>query len=101
MAQTLIKAPATAQRGEIIEVHTTISHEMETGFRPGDDGKILPRNIITLFSCHYNDELVFEVADRDVGAVVGEVTERMQSAADLDVPLVVDVGTGSNWDEAH
>lgn len=60
MVRTLIKAPGSAQAGEIIEVHATIRHEMETGFRPGDDGKILPRNIITLFSCHYNDELVFE-----------------------------------------
>ncbi len=60
MARTLIKFPASAQRGEVIEIHTTIAHEMETGYRPGDDGKILPRNIITNFSCHYNDELVFE-----------------------------------------
>jgi sulfur-oxidizing protein SoxZ len=62
MARTLIKSPASAQRGEAIEIHTTIAHEMETGFRPGDNGKILPRNIITHFSCHYNDELVFEAA---------------------------------------
>jgi sulfur-oxidizing protein SoxZ len=60
MARTLIKSPASAQRGEVIEIHTTIGHEMETGYRPGDDGKILPRNIITHFSCHYNDALVFE-----------------------------------------
>lgn len=32
---------------------------METGFRPGEDGKILPRNIIQRFSCKYNDETVF------------------------------------------
>lgn len=62
MARTLIKLPASAKRSEVIEIHTTIGHEMETGFRPGDDGKILPRNIITHFSCHYNDELVFEAA---------------------------------------
>lgn len=62
MARTLIKSPASAQRGEVIEIHTTIGHEMETGFRPGDDGKILPRNIITHFSCHYNNTLVFESA---------------------------------------
>jgi sulfur-oxidizing protein SoxZ len=60
MARTLIKSPASAQRGDVIEIHTTIGHEMETGYRPGDDGKILPRNIITHFSCHYNDALVFD-----------------------------------------
>ncbi len=32
---------------------------METGFRAGEDGKILPRNIIKTFSCRYNGELVF------------------------------------------
>ena len=32
---------------------------METGFRAGEDGKVLPRNIIQTFSCRYNGELVF------------------------------------------
>lgn len=59
MALTLIKVPATAQRGEVIEIHTTIGHPMETGYRPGADGKILPRDIIQRFTCHYNNELVF------------------------------------------
>lgn len=59
MALTLIKVPPTAQRGEIIEIHTTIRHAMETGYRPGADGKILPRDIIRRFTCHYDDELVF------------------------------------------
>lgn len=60
MALTLIKAPASARRGEVIEIHATIGHPMETGYRPSDnDGKILPRDIITSFTCHYNDVLVF------------------------------------------
>ena len=59
MARTLINAPATAKRGEVIEIRATIGHPMETGFRPGDDGKILPRNLIKRFSCRYNGELVF------------------------------------------
>jgi sulfur-oxidizing protein SoxZ len=59
MALTLIKFPPTARRGEIIEIHTTIGHPMETGFRPGAEGKILPRDIIQRFTCHYNGELVF------------------------------------------
>ena len=32
---------------------------METGFRPGADGKTLPRDIITRFTCRYNGEVVF------------------------------------------
>ena len=59
MARTLINAPSTAKRGDVIEIRATIGHPMETGFRPGDDGKILPRNLITRFSCRYNGELVF------------------------------------------
>jgi sulfur-oxidizing protein SoxZ len=59
MARTLINAPSTAKRGEVIEIRATIGHPMETGFRPGDDGRILPRNIIQTFTCHYNGELVF------------------------------------------
>lgn len=59
MARTLINAPSSARRGEVIEIRTTIAHPMETGFRPGEDGKILPRNIIQRFSCRYNEEVVF------------------------------------------
>lgn len=59
MARTLINAPSTAKRGEVIEIRATIGHPMETGFRPGDDGKILPRNLVNRFSCRYNGELVF------------------------------------------
>ena len=59
MARTLINAPSTAKRGEVIEIRATIGHPMETGFRPGDDGRILPRNLIKRFSCRYNGELVF------------------------------------------
>ena len=59
MARTLINAPSTARRGEVIEIRATIGHPMETGFRTGEDGKVLPRNIIQSFSCRYNGELVF------------------------------------------
>ncbi|KRB68001.1 thiosulfate oxidation carrier complex protein SoxZ [Noviherbaspirillum sp. Root189] len=59
MARTLIKMPSTAKRGELIEIRTLISHPMETGYRPGADGKVLPRNIIRRFTCGYNGETVF------------------------------------------
>jgi sulfur-oxidizing protein SoxZ len=60
MALTLIKTPARVQRGEVFQVHATIGHPMETGYRPGADGKTLPRNIITRFKCLYNNALVFD-----------------------------------------
>jgi sulfur-oxidizing protein SoxZ len=59
MARSMIKAPKTAQRGEIIAIRTLIQHPMETGHRPGADGKILPQNIVRRFSCRYAGELVF------------------------------------------
>lgn len=48
-----------------------------------------------------HDELVFEVAEGDVEALVTGVNERMAAAADLSVALVVDAGVGDNWDQAH
>jgi DNA polymerase-1 len=48
-----------------------------------------------------HDELVFEVESGKVDAVTKRVTDLMNSAAELKVPLKVDVGTGVNWDEAH
>jgi len=48
-----------------------------------------------------HDELVFEVGDKDIDDAVIEIKKRMSAAASLSVPLVVDVGVGSNWDEAH
>ncbi len=48
-----------------------------------------------------HDELVFEVDAEFVEPLLVEVKQRMQDAAQLRVPLVVDAGVGSNWDEAH
>jgi sulfur-oxidizing protein SoxZ len=59
MAHALINVPKTAKRGDIVEIKTLISHIMETGFRHGSDGKLVPRNIITRFVCTYNGEQIF------------------------------------------
>lgn len=59
MARTLITMPKTAMRGDIIEIKTLIAHPMETGFRTGDAGALLPRNIIRRFTCRYGDDVVF------------------------------------------
>ncbi|MFV0477031.1 MAG: DNA polymerase I [Parahaliea sp.] len=48
-----------------------------------------------------HDELVFEVAEGEVESVRAHICELMAAAASLDVPLVVETGVGSNWDEAH
>ena len=59
MARALITMPKTAKRGEIVEIRTLIAHPMETGYRAGEDGKILPRNLIRRLSCRYDDVEVF------------------------------------------
>ena len=48
-----------------------------------------------------HDELVFEVASGEVAAVSEKVCQLMSDAAELAVPLLVEAGTGDNWDEAH
>jgi DNA polymerase-1 len=48
-----------------------------------------------------HDELVFEVAENQVESCSALIRKIMSSAADLNVPLLVDIGVGNNWDEAH
>ncbi|WP_296058026.1 DNA polymerase I [uncultured Amphritea sp.] len=48
-----------------------------------------------------HDELILEVPDAQAEAVSAQLVELMQSAAALDVPLLVEAGIGNNWDEAH
>ncbi|MDF9617837.1 DNA polymerase I [Pseudomonas entomophila] len=48
-----------------------------------------------------HDELVLEVREDLVEQVKDEIRGYMSGAAELDVPLLVEVGVGSNWDEAH
>ncbi len=48
-----------------------------------------------------HDELVVEVAASQLDAIRALLVEHMRAAAELKVPLVVDVGVGDNWDQAH
>lgn len=48
-----------------------------------------------------HDELVFEVAENDLDAAVNLIRDTMTNAMQLDVPLLVDIGVGDNWDAAH
>ena len=61
MTQVLINAPKTAKKGEVIELKALILHPMETGFRPGTNGRIIPRNIIEDFSATWNGREIFRM----------------------------------------
>ncbi len=59
MARALIMVPATARRGEIVEIKATVAHPMESGFRHTQLGTLIPRDIVTQFVCTYNGVEVF------------------------------------------
>ena len=58
-ARALINVPKQAKRGEVIEIKTLISHQMETGFRHGTNGQLIPRDIITTFIYKSEGEEIF------------------------------------------
>ena len=48
-----------------------------------------------------HDELVFEVTDQELAPISKLLKSQMESAMELRVPLVVDLGNGDNWRQAH
>ena len=59
MTSALINVPKKAKRGDVIEIKTLMSHIMETGYRHTAAGQIIPRDIITSFTCRYNGTEIF------------------------------------------
>jgi len=59
MARVVVSLPPKAKRGEIIEIKTLAGHPMETGFRRTQLGELVPRDIISRFTCSYNGVEVF------------------------------------------
>ena len=59
MARAVVNVPATAKRGEVIEIKTLVQHAMETGFRRTQIGEPIPRDIIRSFVCTYNGDEIF------------------------------------------
>ncbi len=48
-----------------------------------------------------HDELILDTPKDEIDKIVSLVTESMMGAANLDVPLEIDIGIGDNWDQAH
>ena len=65
------------------------------------DAWLAEGDVDALMVMQVHDELVFEVADAQVETFIEQVQARMQAAATLSVPLIVEAESGANWDEAH
>ena len=59
MARVVVSVPPRARRGDVVEIRTLAGHPMETGFRRTQLGELVPRDIITRFTCSYNGIEVF------------------------------------------
>jgi sulfur-oxidizing protein SoxZ len=58
-ARVLLHGPASAPRGAVIEWRATIAHPMETGYRRGSDGGMLPRNLVRRIEARFEGDLFF------------------------------------------
>ena len=67
----------------------------------GVDAWLAQSRLDALMIMQVHDELVFEVSEGQVDTLIEGIRERMAAAAELAVPLVVDCGSGANWDVAH
>ncbi len=88
--RTAINAPMQGSAADIIKRAMIDIHGwlQESGMR-------------TRMIMQVHDELVFEAPETEVETLCEELRQRMSAAAGLKVPLVVDVGVGENWDQAH
>ena len=57
--RALLRLPATARPGEVVEVRLLMQHPMETGFRPDAGGRTVPRNILRRIEARFEGDLVF------------------------------------------
>ncbi len=55
----------------------------------------------TMMIMQVHDELVFEVPQDEINILQKELPVLMEGVANLDIPLIVDIGVGLNWDAAH
>jgi sulfur-oxidizing protein SoxZ len=93
-AKPRIKVPASAKAGEVIEVKTLITHVMETGFRKGSDGNLVPRNIINLFTATFGGKDVFK-ADLHASVSANPYIAfkfKVPAAGDLELTWIDDKG---------
>ena len=59
MGTARVRMPASAKRGETVEIRTMVQHPMESGFRLNNTGQEIPRHIVDTFHCTYNGREIF------------------------------------------
>ena len=55
-ARALLNAPSRARRGEVVEVRALLQHAMETGYRRGSDGELMPRDLVRRVEARFNGD---------------------------------------------
>jgi len=85
-----INAPIQGTAADIIKIAMVRIHE-----------RLKSEKYASKMILQVHDELIFEVEPGELDRLREMVINEMSGAAKLDVPLKVDVGTGSNWLEAH
>lgn len=58
--RVLLNVPTRVRAGEVAEVRALAQHPMETGYRRGSDGELLPRDLIRQVTARFDGEAVFE-----------------------------------------
>ena len=88
--RTAINAPMQGTAADIIKLAMIAVDEW-----------LCKTDIDALMIMQVHDELVFEVADTEVATLTSAIPDLMAAVASLDVPLLVEAGVGTNWDQAH
>ena len=65
------------------------------------DEQLTEQNLKTKMLLQVHDELVFEAPEEELGTVTALIKKEMETAYETTVPLLVEVGLGNNWLEAH
>lgn len=99
MASIRLAVPKTAQRDEIIELKALIQHEMESGFRRGSRGEVIPRDIITRFECRFEGELVFAAGFHPAVAANPLLTFHMRASTSGTLTFEWTDQNGETWSD--
>ena len=89
-----VQVPASAQRGEIIEVRIAIQHPMETGFRYDNAGRAIPKNVGNTLVVRYNGVEIFR-AELGSGIAANPYLQfcaRAEASGEIEFSWVDDAG---------